>query len=256
MLGLVFDGSNFIPHPNYSLATKDVYKEFLLALFENGYPLDFIYLRSASRRVDSALPSWIVDWSDLGDPLARMYFRYMMNIKLASPAEERDPLAVAGDTLTLSGSILGTIHYLSSSALRSEGVGGTGDRISLSSWYTENRTSDIFQELASHAEVELSGAEHIYLQAGAHPVNLSSSFKPHVAKFVTYGMRLALVKSGRSVHWVHPQSREGDMIARIYACRGMLVVRRKGSRGYRVVGMATWDENAIQDLVTTELHIL
>lgn len=78
LLGLVFDGDNFIPEPNYNLSKEETYTNFALALIENGLPLDFIYLRTSNRGIHDSLPSWVVDWSDLNDTLARQEFEHIL----------------------------------------------------------------------------------------------------------------------------------------------------------------------------------
>jgi hypothetical protein len=127
LLGLAFDGTNFISHPNYSRTKEEVYRDFSSALFDNGYPLDFIYLRSANRDVHDALPSWAVDWSDLNDELARKQFQKLMNIKLPSSDTLQSQFTVDGDILTVTGIVVGTILTLTSSFEGDKTVGKVDD---------------------------------------------------------------------------------------------------------------------------------
>lgn len=61
LLGLTYDGRHFIPEPNYMYSFAESFTDFASALIEGGELLDFIYLRSASRKNDGDLPSWVPD---------------------------------------------------------------------------------------------------------------------------------------------------------------------------------------------------
>ena len=118
LLGLVFDGDSFIPEPNYNLSTEEIYTDFSLALIENGLPLDFIYLRTSNRGVYDSLPSWVVDWSDLNDDLARQEFEHILKSVLPEFSrphfDQQNQARTTENTLVVRGSILGTIDGLSS----------------------------------------------------------------------------------------------------------------------------------------------
>jgi hypothetical protein len=49
-------------------------------------------------------------------------------------------------------------------------------------------------------------------------------------------MRIAILETGE-LGWVHPQSRKGDQVAKIFGC-DRHVVLRPHSKGYRVIGEA------------------
>jgi hypothetical protein len=120
LLGLVFDGDTFILEPNYALSKEEVYTDFSLALIKNGLPLDFIYLRTSNRQIDGSLPSWVVDWSDLNDALAKREFEYILNLEpvlLDSSISRLDQQSQAHASkyiLETYGFILGSINGLSS----------------------------------------------------------------------------------------------------------------------------------------------
>jgi len=116
LLGLVFDGDSLIPEPNYNLSIEESYTDFSLALIEKGFPLDFIYLRSSNRGTNSSLPSWVVDWRNLNDALAREEFRHISNLPaFSTPRRKQQYQArVPHNTLVIPGSILGTIDGLGS----------------------------------------------------------------------------------------------------------------------------------------------
>jgi hypothetical protein len=117
LLGLAFDSDRFIPEPNYHLSKEETYTDFSLALIENKFPLDFIYLRSSNRQVYDSLPSWVVDWSDLNDALAREEFGHIMRLKsilLTPHVNEKKPAHSPKNTLIIQGFILGSIDGLSS----------------------------------------------------------------------------------------------------------------------------------------------
>ena len=78
LLGLAYDSEIFIPEPNYGLSVEQIFIDFAKMLVRKGLPLDFIYLRSSHRRVPNSLPSWVVDWSELDDVLAKQEFEYMI----------------------------------------------------------------------------------------------------------------------------------------------------------------------------------
>jgi len=115
LLGLVYDGTNFIPHPDYNLSKEEVYRKFSIALLENGYPLDLIRIRSAKQKVDTSLPSWTVDWSDLHDDLARNILRAFKGLSLSDSYLRRN-WTIKGDTLTVRGIIIGRISTMSLSS--------------------------------------------------------------------------------------------------------------------------------------------
>lgn len=126
LLGLVFDGGRFIPEPNYNLSKEETYTNFSLALIKNRFPLDFIYLRTSNRQIHDSLPSWVVDWSDLNDALARQEFGHILKLKSISPAfstphlnQQSQPHAT-GNTLLIRGSILSSIDGLSSAFFASK----------------------------------------------------------------------------------------------------------------------------------------
>lgn len=118
LLGLVFDSHRFVPEPNYNLSKEEIYTNFSRALIKYRFPLDFIYLRTSNRRIHDSLPSWVVDWSDLNDILARQEFGHIMGSALPAFStthfnEQNQPHA-PGSTLVIRGSIHGTIDGLSS----------------------------------------------------------------------------------------------------------------------------------------------
>lgn len=77
VLGLASDARRFIAEPSYKGSFSDIFTAFATQLLSHNI-LDFIYLRSANRRVDKALPSWVPDWTDLDDHVARRQFDYLI----------------------------------------------------------------------------------------------------------------------------------------------------------------------------------
>jgi hypothetical protein len=116
LLGLAYDSTNFIPHPNYNLTKEEVYKRFTIALLENGYRFDFLGLRSAQREVHGALPSWVVDWSDLNDDLAKRFFDAVMREGLLPEVTARSDWVVDGDVLKIEGHIVGRVETVKTSS--------------------------------------------------------------------------------------------------------------------------------------------
>ena len=74
LLGITFDGDNFIAEPNYDQYSTETYTQFARALIQRGVVLDFIYLREASRHPSYEIPSWVPDWCNLNDMLAEQEF--------------------------------------------------------------------------------------------------------------------------------------------------------------------------------------
>jgi hypothetical protein len=122
LLGLVFDGDRFIPQPNYDLSIEETYTNFSTALIEKGLPLDFIYLRTSNRGIHDSLPSWVVDWSDLNDALAREEFRHISTLPAFSTSHlnQQNQAHASKTNLVVHGSIFGTIDGLSSAFLAGE----------------------------------------------------------------------------------------------------------------------------------------
>jgi hypothetical protein len=123
LLGLVFDGGHFIPEPNYSLSKEETYTNFSLALIKKKFPLDFIYLRTSNRQVHDSLPSWVVDWSDLNDPLAREEFGHISILPAFSTPHlnKQDQVSALKNTLVIRGLILGSIDGLSTAFFAGRG---------------------------------------------------------------------------------------------------------------------------------------
>ena len=118
LLGLTHDGDVFIPEPNYSQSVEETYTDFSKALIEKGFPLDLIYLRTSHRELYNSLPSWVVDWRDLNDALAKQEFKHIQasiqRSLLGSLPKQTDKPSFSENTLTLRGAILGTIDSMGS----------------------------------------------------------------------------------------------------------------------------------------------
>ena len=78
LLGLTYDWKHFVPEPSYVVSTSDAFISFAALLISGNEPLDIIYLKSAKLRLDQALPSWVPDWNDLKDSVARRQFDYII----------------------------------------------------------------------------------------------------------------------------------------------------------------------------------
>jgi hypothetical protein len=77
--------------------------------------------------VSNDLQSWAIDWSDLDNYSARKQFQLLMSIKLPSPDSLKRQFAIDGDTLTVTGIVVGTILSLTSPFEGDETVRETGD---------------------------------------------------------------------------------------------------------------------------------
>ena len=118
LLGLAHDGDIFIPEPNYSQSVEETYINFSKALIGKGFPLGLIYLRTAHRVIYNSLPSWVVDWRDLDDALAKQEFEHILasikrGLSRFRPSQTDQP-SFSGNTLTVRGAILGTIDGIGS----------------------------------------------------------------------------------------------------------------------------------------------
>jgi len=116
LLGLAYDSTNFIPHPNYNLTKEEVYKRFTIALLENGYSTYLILLRSAQREMYGALPSWVVDWSDLNDDLAKRVFDNLMEEGFSPEVTARSDWVVDGDVFKIKGHLVGRVETVKASS--------------------------------------------------------------------------------------------------------------------------------------------
>ena len=122
LLGLTFDGRHFVPEPNYMGSVADSFTDLATSLVLSGEPLDFIYLRSASRgAAEGDLPSWVTDWTDLDDPVAQRQFDY---IRARSLEVAADPdlhggggggeVSISGSELTVRGTLFDAVDGLGS----------------------------------------------------------------------------------------------------------------------------------------------
>ena len=314
LLGLAFDSDRFIPEPNYHLSKEETYTDFSLALMENKFPLDFIYLRSSNRQVYDSLPSWVVDWSDLNDTLAREEFGHILKLKsilLMPYLDQQKQIHNSKNILVVSGFILGTIDGLSSAffASKSDIVSTSGKGAALSrkgaalvqpdcSSYMFNAlpeldcSSYIFdalfetRQLSAASIMSLPSPMRFWsfitrtslevlfdgytLPSGVGRVldwfnenhslvifgraieywnntwtsqprdkdwsSLQSTYLQSLVRTIMSGMRIAILESGQ-LGWVHPQSRKGDKIAKVFGC-DRHVVLRQCSKGYQVIGEA------------------
>jgi Heterokaryon incompatibility protein (HET) len=301
LLGLVFDSHRFVPEPNYNLSKEETYTNFSLALIKHRLPLDFIYLRTSNRRTNDSLPSWVVDWSDLNDALARQEFRHIMESVLPGFStthfnEQNQPHAL-GSTLMIRGSIHGIIDSLSSAFCTGEsdsathfvlspgkGAGSAQPNFDCSSyifnallesrrlsaagimpppspirlWSSITRTKlgvlfdgsmlpteterllDWFDECRSLAAF---GRTMEYWDSTWTSRPSDTDWSPQqtaclrsLVRTIMSDMRIAIFETGE-LGWVHPQSRKGDKVAKIFGC-DRHVVLRPHSRGYRVIGEA------------------
>lgn len=118
LLGLAYDSQVFIPEPNYSQPVEETFINFSKALIEKGFPLGLIYLRTAHRVVCNSLPSWVVDWRDLDDALAKQELEHILasiqqGLSRFHPSQMDQP-RFSKNTLTVHGTILGTIDGMGS----------------------------------------------------------------------------------------------------------------------------------------------
>lgn len=118
LLGLVYDGAAFIPEPNYLESVEDTYTGFSKALIEKGFPLDIIYLRTSHRQTSKSLPSWVVDWMDLDDALAKQEFEHIQASIERNPSSlsrnQTTHASFSRNTLIIRGTILGRIDGMGS----------------------------------------------------------------------------------------------------------------------------------------------
>ena len=128
LLGLTYDGRHFIPEPNYMNSVAESFTDFATALIEGGEPLDFIYLRSASRRNNGELPSWVPDWTDLDNAVARQQMDYIMHHLFLHPKDsesnhvrKRAEIDKSRSVLTVHGVFVDTVDDLGSAISTTDG---------------------------------------------------------------------------------------------------------------------------------------
>jgi hypothetical protein len=119
LLGLSYDGRHFIPEPNYMNSVTESFTDFATALIEGGELLDFIYLRSATRKNDGRLPSWVPDWTDLDNSVARRQLDQIMSRSSLTIGNSESPhvhkqaeIDGSKNELTIKGEIIDTVGRL------------------------------------------------------------------------------------------------------------------------------------------------
>lgn len=125
LLGLTFDGSHFVPEPSYFGSVSQSFTEFATSLLKSNEPLNFIYLRSANRKVAGDLPSWVPDWTDLDDHVAHRQFDCIMmhspqRVESSETLKVSD-IKVSGLELYVKGVLIDTVNGLGS-ALSFNGI--------------------------------------------------------------------------------------------------------------------------------------
>jgi hypothetical protein len=100
------------------------FTDLVTALIQVGEPLDFIYLKSANRKVDGELPSWVPDWTDIDDPVASRQLdcimdRFSHHIKSPESQDIRENAMVdiSGTKLIARGVIFDAIDGLGSALI-------------------------------------------------------------------------------------------------------------------------------------------
>ena len=114
LLGLAHDGRALIPEPNYSQSVKETYTDFSKGLIKKCFPLDLIYLRTSHRGISDSLPSWVVDWRDLNDALAKQGFKRIQASIKSDLSNQPDQASFSNNKLTVRGIIRGTIDGMGS----------------------------------------------------------------------------------------------------------------------------------------------
>lgn len=66
LLGITFDGHNFVPVPNYQQSLNEVFMGMTMSWIRAKECLDMICLQGLAPRNQKALPSWCPDWLSIG----------------------------------------------------------------------------------------------------------------------------------------------------------------------------------------------
>jgi hypothetical protein len=164
ILNLAFDGKTFIVEPNYMSSVGECFIDFATALIEHGEPLDFMYLRSANRTNEGDLPSWVPDWTDLGDAVACRQLHHILDCaSLRSKhtflsGKQKATVEIQGTDLIVSGVFVDSITKLGTSFAHSDHEGDEGQAEGLtaeeilreqvcSHMYIYVTTTDVFDSL-------------------------------------------------------------------------------------------------------------
>lgn len=122
LLGLTVDGNDIIRLPNYRQPIEVVLTQTTKSILLRTRKLDIITLRLPKHVNSPGLPSWVPDWTRLGDIVRPWQVQHLYSQKQAIGSAEtwtKDGFEIDGSDLTVTGLVCGTIDKLSTSFCKS-----------------------------------------------------------------------------------------------------------------------------------------
>lgn len=255
LLGLVRDGNDIVPAPDYRKSAKDIFAAASKYMIGSQRQVSLILLARGSNS-PGKYPSWIPDWNDctqlppwIEDCLNREHNPWMSSCR------------VTGNTLSVLGYVMDEV-YQHLSQYDDDYVGVRSDVESRAQYFTMQDWAERFVQDPEHICYKPHViAEHTSADSSARSKSQSRetellALASGVQQMTGYSMRLARFKH-RGFRFAHQDVRDGDQMWRLECCPLPVVLRPISENRFSFVGelyvdtrKKEWCESTWNDLGT------